>query len=120
MANLNNSGLSRVLSYIKNWVSGLLSNKSDTNHSHTWNDIASKPSFANVATSGSYNDLSNKPAIPTVNNATLTIQKNGANLGSFTANSSTNTTINISGIPTVTSGTSLPSSGSEGDIFILY
>ena len=62
MSNLNNSGLSRVLSYIKNWVGGLLSNKSDTNHSHAWNDIASKPSFANVATSGSYNDLSNKPS----------------------------------------------------------
>ena len=65
MSNLNNSGLSRVLSYIKNWVGGLLSNKSDTNHSHAWNDIASKPSFANVATSGSYNDLSNKPTIRT-------------------------------------------------------
>ena len=46
-------------------MSGLLSNKSDTNHSHAWNDIASKPSFANVATSGSYNDLSNKPTIRT-------------------------------------------------------
>ena len=73
-----------------------------------------------TATSGEITINATSPTIPTVNNATLTIQKNGANLGSFTANSSTNTTINISGIPTVTSGTSLPSSGSEGDIFILY
>ena len=86
MSNLNNGGLSRVLSYIKNWVGGLLSNKADTNHSHAWNDIASKPSFANVATSGSYNDLSNKPTIPTVNNKTLTIQKNGTTVETFTAN----------------------------------
>ena len=50
MSNLSSNGLSRVLSYIKSWVSGLLSNKSDTNHSHAWSDIASKPSFANVAT----------------------------------------------------------------------
>lgn len=31
----------------------------------TWNEIEGKPNFAAVATSGSYNDLSNKPTIPT-------------------------------------------------------
>ena len=30
----------------------------------TWNDILNKPDFATVATSGSYNDLSDKPNIP--------------------------------------------------------
>ena len=49
--------------------------------------------------SGSYNDLTNKPTIPTVNNATLTIQKNGTNVATFTANSSTNATANIT-VPT--------------------
>lgn len=29
-----------------------------------WEDISGKPTFAAVATSGSYNDLSDKPAIP--------------------------------------------------------
>lgn len=29
-----------------------------------WNDITNKPDFATVATSGSYNDLSDKPTIP--------------------------------------------------------
>lgn len=48
-----------------------------------------------VAFSGSYNDLSNKPTIPTVNNATLTIQRNGTSVGTFTANASSNKTINI-------------------------
>lgn len=64
--------------------------------------IKNKPALATVATSGSYNDLSNKPTIPTVNNATLTIQKNGTNVQTFTANQSTNATANIT-VPTKTS-----------------
>ncbi len=48
-----------------------------------------------VAFSGSYNDLSNKPVIPTVNNAKLTIQKNGANVQTFSANQSSDATANI-------------------------
>ena len=61
--------------------------------------ILNKPSLATVATSGSYNDLSNKPTIPTVNNATLTIQKNGTTVNTFTANASSNVTANIT-VPT--------------------
>lgn len=57
--------------------------------------------LATVATSGNYNDLSNKPTIPTVNNATLTIQKNGTTVQTFTANQSTNATADIS-VPTDT------------------
>ena len=68
----------------------------------TWNDVSDKPTFATVATSGSYNDLSNKPTIPTVNNATLTIQQNGTTVDTFTANSSTDKTVNIT-VPTKTS-----------------
>ena len=61
----------------------------------SWNDVSNKPSFATVATSGSYNDLNNKPTIPTVNDATLTIQKNGTTVNTFTANSSSDKTVNI-------------------------
>ena len=61
----------------------------------SWNDVSDKPSFATVATSGSYNDLNNKPTIPTVNDATLTIQKNGTTVNTFTANSSSDKTVNI-------------------------
>lgn len=64
--------------------------------------IKNKPSLATVATSGSYNDLSNKPTIPTVNNATLTIQKNGTTVETFTANASSDVTANIT-VPTKTS-----------------
>ncbi len=41
-------------------------------------------------------------SIPTVNNATLTIQKNGSDVGTFTANASSPATINIT-VPTTTS-----------------
>ena len=61
----------------------------------SWNDVSDKPSFATVATSGSYDDLSNKPTIPTVNDATLTIQQNGTTVDTFTANSSSDKTVNI-------------------------
>lgn len=64
--------------------------------------IKNKPTLATVATSGSYNDLSNKPTIPTVGNATLTIQKNGTNVQTFTANATSNKTANII-VPTKTS-----------------
>ena len=52
--------------------------------------------LSTVATSGSYNDLTNKP---TIGNATLTIQKNGINVATFTANSTSNATANLE-IPT--------------------
>lgn len=56
---------------------------------------ANTASLATVATSGNYNDLSNKPTIPSVGNGTLTIQKNGTSAGTFTANATTDKTINI-------------------------
>lgn len=34
-------------------------------------------------------------SLPTVNNGTLTIQKNGSSVGTFTANQATNTTVNV-------------------------
>ena len=49
--------------------------------------------LATVATSGSYNDLSNKPTIPTVNNPTITFTQGGTTKGSFTLNQSTASTI---------------------------
>lgn len=72
----------------------------------TWN---AKSDF-----SGSYNDLTDKPTIPVANDGTLTIQKNGSNIGTFTANQSTDETINIV-VPTDyidTAGTGLTKSGS--------
>ena len=57
---------------------------------------------ANILTNGEYsstNKIATMSDIPTVNNATLTIQKNETQIGTFSANSDTNTTINIE-VPT--------------------
>ena len=40
-----------------------------------WGSITGKPSFATVATSGSYNDLSNKPSIPSAETAATIMSK---------------------------------------------
>lgn len=65
-------------------------------------DYTPTADLAAVALSGDYNDLSNTPTIPVVNDATLTITRNNVSAGTFTANSSTDTSINIA-VPTATS-----------------
>jgi hypothetical protein len=77
--------------------SGFIDNTVDnlTNYTKT-SDLAT------VAISGDYDDLTNKPTVPTVNNATLTIQKNGTTINTFTANASSDVTANIT-VPTKTS-----------------
>ena len=65
-----------------------------------YSDLSGTPSLATVATSGDYSDLQNKPSIPTVGDGTITIQKNGSTVDTFTTNQSANKTINI----TVTEG----------------
>ena len=59
---------------------------------------ATQDASGNVITS----TYAKKTELPTVNNATLTIQKNGTSAGTFTANASANKTINIT-VPTKTS-----------------
>ena len=55
--------------------------------------------FGNISITKS--QVSDFPTIPTVNNATLTIQKNGTTVKTFTANASSNVTANIT-VPTDT------------------
>lgn len=75
----------------------------DSNHTPTWSQVSSKPSFATVATSGSYNDLSNKPTIPTVpsslkNPNALTISLNGTSQGAYDGSAVKNINITASSI----------------------
>ena len=101
---------------ITNW--GVPSELGKTGHLYTW-DVDQNAIFpANVKVSGSLQHgnytytLPNKngtfaltsdiPSVPTVNNGTLTIQKNGSNVATFTANQSGNSTANIV-VPTKTS-----------------
>lgn len=79
--------------------------------------IKNKPTIPAAQVNSDWNAVSgvaqilNKPTIPTVNNATLTIQQNGANVATFTANSATNTTANITS-PVITMTTTDPGEGS--------
>lgn len=59
---VNNNGVSEIWTNTKNYISAQLLGKSDVGHTHSASDITS--GLATVATSGSYNDLSNKPTIP--------------------------------------------------------
>ena len=67
--------------------------------------------------SGSYNDLSNKPTIPTVGDGTITITQNGTTKGTFTTNQSGNTTIALTDNNTTYSdmtGATSSASGTHG------
>lgn len=57
-------------------------------------DTAVQPEdLSTVATTGSYNDLSDKPTNPTVSNATITLTQGGVTKGSFTLNQSSDGSI---------------------------
>ena len=61
--------------------------KTDTKPVYTYAEITDKPTFSTVATSGNYNDLSNKPAIPSIDGlATETYVNN--QVSSHTSNTS--------------------------------
>ena len=72
-----------------------------------WTFIDNYLNIPNAQVNSDWNAVSgvaqilNKPTIPTVNNATLTIQKNGVDVQTFTANASSNATANIT-VPTNT------------------
>ena len=76
--------------------------------------------------SNSYNDLTNKPTIPSVGNGTITIKQAGAQKGTFTLNQSGNTTIELTdantwrGITNSYSGTATDTSLSQKGGNALY
>ena len=71
----------------------------------SWTDVTNKPSFATVATSGSYNDLSDKPTIISINDSSTTsttqtwsAKKINNSLAGKAASSHTHTASQISGL----------------------
>ena len=82
MKALTTNGLTKLIQLIK---SSFISN-TDTVTTNT-------VTLATVATSGSYNDLSNKPTIPTVGNGTITFTQGGVTKGTITTNQTGNSTI---------------------------
>lgn len=86
------------LAYFWNKVKALLGNKSNVGHTHSASEVSGLKS---VATSGSYNDLSNKPTIPTVPSS---LPANGGNAdtvdGKHLVTSSSAPTVNDTNIVT--------------------
>lgn len=81
---LSTEGLTKLIQLIK---SSFIS----TSNTVTTNTVT----LADVATSGDFDDLINKPTIPTVGNGTVTINQGGTQKGTFTLNQSGNATINL-------------------------
>ena len=65
----------------------------------TWQDLYLSRNLTDGTNSITIANIASKSEIPTVNNGTLTIQKNGTNVQTFTANQSNNVTANIT-VPT--------------------
>ena len=90
-------------------ITGSMSNQTDLTTALAAK--ANSADLATVATSGDYDDLTDKP---TIGNATLTIQKNGTSAGTFTANATSNKTINITVPTTAADVSALPASTKYG------
>lgn len=74
----------------------------------TWTSITGKPTFSNVATSGDYNDLTNKPVIYSFTGTSNQYTKGDGTYGTLTATKRQETysgTTNASGNYTITFGT---------------
>ena len=66
----------------------------------SYNDLTDKPAIpvlATVATTGDYNDLSNTPSIPTVGTGTVTLTSGGTTIGTINVNDTADKTIDIPG-----------------------
>lgn len=61
-----------------------LDGKSNTGHTHTKSEVTDFPTLSTVATSGSYNDLSNKPTIPSASSTTPSADVSGGSVGTGT------------------------------------
>ena len=68
-----------------------------------WSETNGKVNITTQDISITKSQISDFPTIPVVNNGILTIQKNGTDIATFSANSNTNTTANIT-IPAIYNG----------------
>jgi len=119
---INNDGFS-VETGTANWTwsdnSILTQGRADarylTSANLTWSNITGKPTLATVATSGNYNDLSNKPAsytLPAATNSTLGGIIVGSGLSITNGTLSTTATAGIDGGSATTTGTGSYDGGS--------
>lgn len=86
------------LAYIKNKPTNVSSFNNDVGYLTEHQDLSDyvkEEDLAPVATTGSYDDLNDKPTIPIVNDATITLTQGGTIKGSFTLNQSGDATIDL-------------------------
>lgn len=82
----------------------------------SYDDLLDKPTIPEAQVNSDWNAVSgvaeilNKPTIPTVNDSTITLTQNGTSVGSFTTNSATNQTIGFT-TPVITMQTTDPGEG---------
>ena len=93
---VNKLGLAEIWANIKNYIAAQLLDKSNTGHTHVKSEITDFPSLSTVATSGSYNDLSDKPSpyIPPTftydsSTETLTVSNTTATVFNYDSNTET-------------------------------
>ena len=91
---ITGSGNIEINSGVWGNITGDISNQTDLQTA--LNAKANAATLATVATSGSYNDLSDKP---TIGSGTITIKKNGESIDSFGLNQTSSQNINIT-VPT--------------------
>ena len=115
IANQNTLGGIKVGAGLSITADGILSaTGGGTADSVNWENIVGKPTFATVATSGSYNDLSDKPTIPTAyTHPTSHPASMITGLSTVATSGSYNDLSNKPTIPTIPS--SLPANGGNAD-----
>ena len=85
VANQNTLGGIKVGAGLSITADGILSaTGGGTADSVNWENVVGKPTFATVVTSGSYNDLSNKPTIPTIPSSLPANGGNADTVGGYT------------------------------------
>ena len=106
--------------YSKSEVDTLLTGKSDTGHTHVKSEITDFPTLSTVATSGDYDDLTNKPTIPIVDSALSSTSTNAlqnkvinTELSKKANTSHTHTVSDVTDFPTLAT---VATSGSYNDL----
>ena len=89
------NGILALASQIPSAPGTLITNATTAQTASSGEAMSGSITLHKVAKTGTYSDLIGTPTIPTVNNSTISIQKGGTAVDSFTTNASSAKTINI-------------------------
>ena len=122
MSNLNPGGLTRVLNYIKTWVTGLLNGKANSSHSHTKSQITDFPTIPSKTSQltndsgfltahqslSNYSTLANTVKSLSISGKTITVTPGSGSAYTLTTQDTVYTH------PTTAGNKHVPSGGSSG------